>query len=105
MIVLKDITFENLSECESLERKDTRYVGSPLWVIAEAYLHRDNTTAHAIYIDNTIVGLVCLIWDKKSEYSFANLLIADNHQGLGYGKKAVKAIIDIFKKENNHQTI
>lgn len=105
MIILKDVTEENLCDCDTLKRESTLYVGGPLWVIAEAYVHRDNTTAYAIYSEDTIVGLVCLIWDKGGEYSFTDLFIADNYQGLGYGKKAVLAIIDLFKKEGKHRTI
>lgn len=105
MITLVDITEENLGECEQLERKSQQYVGGPLWVIAEAYVHRDNTTAHAICVHNIVVGLVCLIWDLKGSYSFTDLFIADNYQGRGYAKQAVKTIIDTFQRQRKHDTI
>ena len=99
MITLVDITEENLGECEQLERKSQQYVGGPLWVIAEAYVHRDNTTAHAICVHNIVVGLVCLIWDLKGSYSFTDLFIADNYQGRGYAKQ--KQSLTHFKDKGN----
>ena len=105
MITLADITEENLGHCEALEWKSQKYVGGPLWVIAEAYVHRQNTTAYAICADGVIVGLVNVIWNKRGEYSFTDLFIADPYQNRGYGKQAVAAILDLFRARKEYPTV
>jgi len=105
-IRLQEIDESNLGDCESLKRESNRYVGGPLWVIANAYVHRKNSVAYAIYNDDIMVGMVILIDQGiKHRYSFADLFIADNYQNLGFATGAANCIIEKFKFESKYSNI
>jgi len=107
MITLKEIDNINFNDCIALERKSTKFVGDATYVLAEAYSFREHSTTYGIYNDDTVVGLVTVgdVTPKISTYGFTNLFIADNHQGKGYGKQAVAAIIEKCKNEHKSDII
>ena len=100
-VFLQEVTPANFNECISLKRESSRYVGDAESVLAEAYIYRGDSLAFAICVNDTIVGLV-IVRVKPSDgapYSFTNLIIADNYQHQGYGKRAVEAILNKFRNE------
>lgn len=101
MVTLREVDAANFEEVVSMERESILYVGSPEYVLAEAYIYRDDSTAWAIYAGDTPVGLVILRDrpEKGYPYSFTDLIIADNHQRKGYGQAAVEAIMRKFREE------
>ncbi len=106
-IKLTEVTTSNFNECISLTRKSNRFVGDGEAVLAEAYIYRDDSVAYAICCEETIIGLVIvrILPTKEFPYSFTNLFIADDYQNQGYGKKAVKGILDLFKKEKKSDLV
>lgn len=102
-VELREVDQTNFYDCLDLNRKSSLYVGDAVYVLAEAYLYRHNSTAYLIYDGETAVGMVILL-DKPEEknlcYSFTDLFIADDFLGRGYGHKAAAAIIGKFRAEN-----
>ena len=95
MVHLKPVEMDNYYDCLKLKRDDTKYVGNALDVIAEAYIYRETSRAHAIYNDDTAIGLVIIDEERRNKpYRFTDLFIADDYRNKGYGDKAVSAIID-----------
>lgn len=100
MITLREVDAANFEEAVNLKRESILYVGSPEYVLAEAYIYRSDSTACAIYADDTPVGLV-IVRDRPEKgypYSFTDLIIADDHQRKGYGQAAVEAIMRMFRE-------
>lgn len=102
MVELREVDQDNFYDCVALERKSNLYVGDAVFVLAQAYIFRQYSTAYAICDNDTIVGLVILL-DRPEEddkyYSFTELFVADDFLGKGYGNQAVEAIICKFKTE------
>ena len=101
LITLREVDQYNFNDCIDLKRESSRYVGSAEYVLANAYIYRNDSTAYAIYDDQTVVGLV-IICDRPEQgraYSFTELFIADNHQRKGLGQAAVEAIMRKFRNE------
>ena len=102
MVTLKEVDLGNFCEIVSLQRDSILYVGGPEYVLAEAYIYRDDSTAYGIYSDDTAVGLVILC-DRPAEgkpYAFTGIFIADNYQRQGCGQAAVEAIMQKFRSEH-----
>jgi len=96
MVHLKDVTQQNFYECMDLERASNMFVGGAADVIAEGYTFRHHSTTYAIYIDDTVVGLVTVSNEPHNgNHHFTNFIIADGFQGKGYAQQAVRAIIDL----------
>ena len=108
MVELREVVQDNFYDCLALNRKSNLYVGDAAFVLAEAYLFRDFSTAYAICDGDTVVGLVILS-DRPEEddtyYSFTDLIIADDFLGRGYGNQAVDAIIHKFMEEGQRDRI
>lgn len=107
LITLQEVNLTNFNDCISLKRESRRFVGNAESVLAEAYIYRDDSLAYVIYFNETIVGLVIIrVFPAEDHpYSFTDLFIADNFQRLGYGKLAVKAIIDKFRRERKSNLV
>ncbi len=94
-VVLKEVGADNFEEIVGLKRESVRFVGSPEYVLAEAYIYRSDSTAYGIYSGDEPVGLA-VIRDRPEDgypYSFTGLFIADGHQKKGLGQAAVEAIL------------
>jgi hypothetical protein len=87
MISLIEVDQSNFDECTELKRKSERFVGSAAHVLAEAYVHRRNSTAYGIYENDVAVGLVILRDrpDAGQAYAFTNLFIADHIRARATG--------------------
>ena len=101
MVVLKDVDQSNFYDCLELERKSQQYVGEAVFVLAEGYIFRKDSTTYGIYHDDCVVGLVTVA-DKPARdgtFSFTNMFIADRHQGKGYAKAAVAEILRMIRAQ------
>lgn len=94
---------EKLGHCESLRRKSTRYVGGAMWLIGQAYLHRDALDAYGVYNGSALVGLMLLF--ERTKYGIAEFFIGDKFQRRGYGAAAVRAAIARFEAEGKFPTV
>lgn len=103
MVELREVDMTNFYDCLALKRKSSLYVGDAAYVLAEAYLFRQNSTAYLIYDGGTPAGMAILLDKPQNDdrhYSFTDLFIGDDFLGKGYGKAAVDAIIRKFRSEN-----
>lgn len=101
MVTLREVDITNFNEVVNLKRDSIQYVGGPEYILAEAYIYRNDCTAYAIYSDDTVVGLV-IVRDRPEEgypYSFTGIFIADDYQRKGYGQAAVEAIMQKFRTD------
>jgi diamine N-acetyltransferase len=95
-ISLRDITAENfeavitLSVCEDQKN----FVASNLYSIAEAKVYPDLVPL-AIYAGEDLVGFTMFgFWPERNEYWIARLMIDAAHQRKGYGRAAMRLVID-----------
>jgi diamine N-acetyltransferase len=102
-VSLHDVTRENLKLLLSLKvtKDQERFVASNAVSIAEAYFAED-AWFRAIYVDETPVGFL-MISDipEKAEYYLWRFMIDAKHQRKGYGRQAMKLLIEHVKTRPN----
>ena len=112
MVMLKEITEENFSECINLKvfEEQLNFVASNVKSLAQAWLYPNNARPFAIYNDENMVGFLMLDidfhWhgDKNTAYLW-RLMIDEKYQGKGYGKVATQLAIDYLKDNINPDKI
>lgn len=114
MILLKDINHDNWIPCIELEvtEEQRQYVNPNLFSLAEAYVHsgdRKDACEYyrciplAIYNDDEMVGFSMLTYEEDSDYGnepayeIYRIMIDKKYQGRGYGKEAVKQLLEYAK--------
>jgi diamine N-acetyltransferase len=71
-----------------------RFVAPNAVSIAEAYFCK-NAWFRAIYAEETPVGFLMLYDDpQKGEYHLWRFMVAENHQGKGYARRAMELLIE-----------
>ncbi len=100
IICLKEISEENYEECIALDVNEEQraFVASNIYSIAQAYIYRDTVKLFCIYAADTLVGFTMFNLEKD-EYWICRFMIDKNYQRMGYGKKAMKEIVEFLKKE------
>lgn len=99
MVELREVGKENYNECLALTvtEEQTKFIASNIYTMAQAYIYRDVVKLFAIYSNNELVGFTMLDVDlPKSEYWIWRLMIDKKFQNKGYGKEAIKLILDYF---------
>lgn len=99
MVELREVIKENYNDCLALKvtEEQNKFVASNVYTMAQAYIYRDVVKLFAIYANNELVGFSMLNIDKpKSEYWIWRLMIDKQSQNRGYGKKAIKLILEYF---------
>jgi diamine N-acetyltransferase len=97
-IRLEQITRENWYECSQLEVKpeQRQFVSSNLLCIAEMQFY-PSWGAYAIYHKDQMVGFVMYEHDQeRDQWWISALMIAADHQGKGYGRAALQALISLM---------
>lgn len=100
-VFLREITEETVIDFFKLKVSESqkKFVAPNEISIAQAYFS-DKAWFRGIYADDTPVGFIMVSIDKeKEEYFLWRLLIGENFQKKGYGKKAVLQLIDFLKSE------
>lgn len=109
MIKLVPIDENNYSECLKLSVFESQrgFVATNVKSLAQAYIHRDRTEPYCIYHDDTMVGFVQIISDdeNKENMNLWRYMIDQRYQGMGYGKEALKVLIDNIRSRNRFKTI
>lgn len=96
-VSLREITRETLGPILQLKVAATqqRFVASNAVSIAQAHFHPETAWFRGIYAGEEPVGFVMLEINRATpEYSLWRLMIDEAQQGKGYGRKAMKAVID-----------
>jgi len=110
MITLRPITYDNFADCISLEPHEhqKKYIASNLFSLAEAYVALSSGAfipmPFAIYDDDVMVGFIMLAYDPADEdeddetvYKVCRLMIDKDHQGKGYGRRAMERALEIIR--------
>ncbi|MEG1256553.1 GNAT family N-acetyltransferase [Clostridium sp.] len=107
MILFKEIDKENFWDCISLEVENGQvdFVTSNAVSIAQSKVQPECIPL-AIYHDDTIVGFVMYCVDEDDdEYWIYRMMIDKNHQSKGYGKKALKKLLEIMQQDKSHNKV
>ena len=111
MVTLKEITSENYKECFALQVRDDQkeFVASNMKSLAEAWVFHEVARPFAIYNDDTMVGFLMVDTDPNLEGTndlcfLWRFMIDKKYQGYGYGKAAMKEVINYVKTNFNPKT-
>lgn len=76
------------------------YVSHPVRSLAQAYVYRNQCQPFGIYADDKVVGYVMVIYDYDiPEYDIWHMMIDISQQGKGYGKAALKLVLDYIRRK------
>ena len=96
-VILKCITEDNFLDAFHLKlRKDQEeFVSHPIRSLAQAYVYRNQCQPFGISQDEEMVGYVMVIYDYDvPEYDIWHMMIDEARQGRGYGKEALKRVLE-----------
>lgn len=99
-VTLKCITEDNFLDAFHLKlRKDQKeFVSHPIRSLAQAYVYRNQCQPFGIYQDEEMVGYVMVIYDYDvPEYDIWHMMIDETRQGKGYGKEALKRVLEYIE--------
>ena len=110
MVSLVDITEDNYYEVCKLRvaPEQEGYVAAAVSILARAYAKRNrNARAFAVKNDDTIVGIVMYmeLREEPACYTIEQFMIDQKYQNKGYGKQALRMIIDILEKERKYEAV
>ncbi|MFD1179447.1 GNAT family N-acetyltransferase [Paenibacillus puldeungensis] len=111
MITLRKITLDNRREMFRLEvaEDQRRFVASNLSSVASCYVLATNggcPLPFAIYADEQMVGFVMIVYGitgyevpeiADNNYCILRLMIGEQFQKQGYGREAMKKILDYIR--------
>ncbi len=107
MIRLEDIDEGNWRYPLKVSESQKNYVANSLVMLARAYAYRNHRSrAFVICEDETPVGMG-LYYDcpEWKAYDFSQIFIDERYQGRGYGKEAVKLVLDIMKHDGKYRKV
>lgn len=101
-VTLREITNETLRPILKLDVKPEQknYVAPNAVSIAEAYFNRDEAWFRGIYAGDEPVGFVMLsLLPHKADYWIWRYMIDARYQGKGYGKAAIRHVIEFVRTQ------
>ncbi|GAA0841570.1 GNAT family N-acetyltransferase [Paenibacillus glucanolyticus] len=107
MIRLQPVNQENWTECIKLKAKPEQesFIASNLYSIAQ-FQFLENFEAMAIYNDQTMVGFAMYGLDSDDgNYWIYRYMIDGHHQGKGYGKEALRFIIEEIRNKPDRTNV
>jgi len=94
-INLRSITPDNYKDVISLQvSKEQAHLVAPNVLTLAQMQFRHEKTALAIYTEDTLVGLIAY---DLYDYDIWRLMIDERYQGRGYGRQALKRVIEILR--------
>jgi diamine N-acetyltransferase len=99
-VTLREITPENFEECVNLKVADgqSSFVAPNLRSIAQSKIY-PTVTPMAVYAGDDMVGFTLFGLDTDdNKYYLVRLMIDERHQGKGYGRAAVRAVIEKMRE-------
>ncbi|WP_338042426.1 GNAT family N-acetyltransferase [Paenibacillus alba] len=100
VIELMPVSIENWYSCTKLKVKQEQISVFPApvvyWIAESKYV--DGFELRAIYSERLLVGFIvfCKNPDEDGNHWIPALMIDENHQGNGYGKTAMKMLIELM---------
>ena len=107
MIHLVDIDPSNWRLDLKVAESQKNYVASSAVMLARAYAYREQRSrAFVIYNDETPVGMG-LYYDcpDMEAYNFSQLFIDERYQHKGYGKAAIKLVLDTMQQDGKYKKV
>lgn len=107
MIRLEEITPENWRENLRVSAAQQSYVADRTTLLARAYAFRSRRSqAHLICDCDTPVGM-SLYYDcpALNAYDFSQLLIDERYQRRGYGRSAVRLILERMRQDGRYRKV
>lgn len=99
----REIDKSNYRDCMALTIDDSQegFVADNKQSLVEA-AYEDGLYVLGIYHEETMVGFVLYDYDDSFPgWSMSRFMIGKQFQGKGYGKRAVLAFLDYFKRKHN----
>lgn len=99
VVSLREVTKDNLSDVLRLKVKpeQEKFVANNAVSISQAHFE-EKAWFRAIYADETPVGFLMLYDDPETnDYFLWRFMVDARYQGLGYGRKALEALIDYVR--------
>ena len=103
---LRKIDNHNMEECIALRvtEEQAQYIATNKESLKDASDNPAVARPFAIYIENKMVGFTMFAFDEDYEdpsdrYWLWRFMVDKDLQGRGYGRAALKAIIDYFKEQ------
>ena len=103
----REIDRSNYWDCISLTVDDSQkwFVADNKWSLVEA-AYEDGLYTLGAYHGDTMVGFILYDFDDTIPgWSMSRFMIGKQYQGKGYGKQAVVAFLDYFKKKHNAEKL
>jgi diamine N-acetyltransferase len=108
MLRFEKITPDNYRECTWLKvaEHQTGQVKTVAKALAEAYAYYDTSRPYAVYNDGEMIGFLLLreLADLQ-RYYISQFMIDERYQGKGYGKQAMRLMLDMLKQERKYPRI
>lgn len=110
VISIQDITKENIYKCISLKLSEEQKnrIAPNVYSIAESKVIT-NYTPYAINLDDVVIGFVMVDYDPtlsdEDKYWVPRFMIDQRYQGKGYGKQAMKQVIENLRTNEDCQRI
>jgi diamine N-acetyltransferase len=107
LIIFKEITRDNFWDSIELSvaQEQSDFVTSNAVSIAQAKVQPECIPL-AIYDDDLMVGFTMYCIDEDDgEYWIYRMMIGKQYQSNGYGKKALKKLLEIIKQDKSHNKI
>lgn len=109
-ITIQNVTQENIYKCIALklgeDQKDR--IAPNVYSIAESKVIT-NYTPYAIYLDDHVIGFVMVDYDptlnNEDKYWVPRFMIDQRYQGKGYGKIAMRQVIENLRSKHDCQRI
>ncbi|MES1926994.1 GNAT family N-acetyltransferase [Salinisphaera sp. T31B1] len=101
VLALAPVTQRNWQHCIHLQLApdQTHRLASNLYSLAEAYVE-PRCTPRAIYADAQMIGFVMYeFYEHSGAFSIPRFMIDVRWQGYGYGRRAMRLIVDTLKSE------
>ncbi|MDL2220418.1 GNAT family N-acetyltransferase [Eubacteriales bacterium OttesenSCG-928-N14] len=107
MITLRRVDESNYRQIIDLKLPDQPGLVAPnIFSLAQAWVFSEYAHPFGIYNDEDLVGFLLLMYHpKKKEASIWRMMIAQQHQGKGYGTQAMKLAIDLVQKDGRFDAI
>lgn len=107
MIRLEDIDEDNWRYPLKVSESQNNYVANSSVMLARAYAYRNHRSRAFVICENeTPVGMGlyydCPEWEA---YDFSQIFIDERYQGRGYGKEAIKLVLDIMKRDGKYSKV
>lgn len=102
MIRLEKITEDNYQECINLKvaAEQLDFVSPNDISLAKAYAFYDSVVPLAIYKDDSMVGFIMLRFNKEYDnYFIWQFMIDVRYQSKGYGKQALRLVIEWMRED------